>query len=148
MNIENQVCTLQQARKLSELGIEQRRGIFEWCCFMPDPLGEKYFYAPVYIQEDLEKNLHEWVASAWTAAELGTLLPDLLETEFQYELVCIKEDDCWLCRYVRNNNLCDWHPKVMPIGSDTEAKARAAMLISLLEKKLATAEDCNNRLNE
>lgn len=147
MNVENQVCSLGQAKKLAELGVVQREGIFEWCVFMPDPTGEMWYYSPVYLHEMVEDQLHEWIASAFTVAELGLMLPDLLIKKFQYELVCIKEaDDEWLLRYCRNNNMLDTYPQLANAAGKTEAEARANELIYLLENKFITSEDCNIRL--
>lgn len=137
MKIENQVCSLEQAKKLKEIGINQRFANYFW-----DESDKQLYRCIDGSASDI------CCFAAFTSAELGELLPDLLETHLQYELVCIKEDDCWLCRYVRNNDLTDCHPKQIGVGSDTEAKARAAILISIIENELITPEDCNERLQD
>jgi hypothetical protein len=131
MQIENQVCTLEQGEMLKEFGVKQ----------------ESLFYhthskwGVMYITSiDFSGN----PTSAYTVAELGEMLPDLIEQESkQYELVCIKEDECWLCRYVRNNDMLDCFHYA---AGKTEAEARANMLEYLIESKLITIEEINNRL--
>lgn len=137
MKIENQVCTLAQAKRLKELGIKH----------------ESYFVfgatrgliTESWSVEGDEDDFFD----AYTVAELGIMLPDLLTTHLQYELVCIKEaDDEWLCRYCRNNDMLDTYPQLPNAAGKTEAQARAAELIYLLENNLTNPEDCNKRLQE
>lgn len=133
MTLKQQVCTLEQAKKLSALGIEQRKGIFEWCVFMPDPLGESWCYTPVYFLEAIEEQLHEWIASAFTLTELMAMLPSdwaVWTDEGQY--VCGEYHDM---------------QNLYMLGK-TAAEAVAAELISLLEDKEISADECNKRLNQ
>lgn len=133
MILEQQVCTLEQAKKLAALGIEQRKGMFEWCVFMPDPLGEKWFYAPVYFQEEVEKQLHEWIASAFTVAELMTMLPS--------DWALWTDEGHYACgQYHDMQNL-------YMLGK-TAAEAVAAELIVLIEGEIISVEECNKRLNQ
>ena len=129
MNLNDQVCSLSQAEKLKELGIEQRKGIFEWCVFMPDPTGEHHFYAPVYFQEEIEQQLHEWIASAFTVAELGIMLPE--------ESTSWRDGTMWACGEMGTD--------LYMLGK-TQAEAMAKELITLLETKDLTPEECNKRL--
>lgn len=143
MNLNDQVCTLSQAKKLQELGIEQRKGLFEWCVFMPDPLGEKWFYAPVYFQEEIEPQLHEWIASAYTASELGIMLPTNPSSSVNYS---------YYHRYNWKGHSVGYTALgLIPIEREwfkTEAEARADLLIHLLENKTITPEECNKRLQD
>lgn len=157
MKLEDQVASVEQCKKLKELGIAQK-GCFSW---LYSPLNSNYGISH-HNEESLEilamsnpksiewkERIERGIFSAFSVAELGLMLPDLLETDlYQYELVCIKEaDDEWLCRYVRNNNTLDLHPKADFGTGETEAEARADLLISLLEDKLISVEKINKKLS-
>lgn len=135
MKLEDQVCTADQGEKLKELGIKQE-SLYYWT-------HSKWGIMP-YASIDFSGD----PTSVFTVAELGVMLPDMLTTHLQYELVCIKEDDCWLCRYVRDNGMCNQHPNVLGNAAETEAICRAGMLIFLLEKNIITPDECNKRLTE
>ncbi|MDF2189306.1 hypothetical protein [Paraflavitalea sp. CAU 1676] len=136
MKIENQVCTLEQAKRLKELGVMQC-GYFLW-----SKTGE--------LKPD---DYNNWdpvdPASSFTVAELGAMLPG----KFQY-----KDEEC----FVDSTKYCTditwlagihttWaHEKPVVakkyFSGQTEAQVRATMLIYLLEKKVITAEEVNKRL--
>jgi hypothetical protein len=153
MNIEKQLCTISQSRRLKELGVLQE----SQCCHYQEqtprnPNLHEYGWPqenmPWHISTTGKRSrisgnsvLYEY--SAFSVAELGQLLPDLLSTDRQYELVCVKEDDCWLVMYVAGNDLCDvLHKK----AAKNEADAKATMLIYLLENKLVDVSICNESL--
>lgn len=150
MKLSDQVCTLQQANKLKELGITQFSLFYHI-----DNMVKQIGYEGIKQRKDIA-NIHDGIPvdagvvryySAFTTSELGLLLPDMLTTHLQYELVFIKEaDDQWLCRYVRGNNMCDLHPSAPTGVGETESEVRAEMLISLLKEKIITPEECNNKL--
>jgi hypothetical protein len=152
MKLADQVCTLLQANKLKELGIIQF-SLFYHIDNMVRTIG----YEGIK-QRDYVKNIRDGIPvdagvvryySAFTASELGVMLPDMLTTHLQYELVFIKEaDDQWLGRYVRGNNMCDLHPSAPTGAGETESEVRGEMLILLLEEKIITAEECNKRLTD
>jgi hypothetical protein len=131
MKLEDQVCTLEQAKILRELGIIQV-SLFDWCVFMPDPTGEKYYYSVVYKETDVDDQLHEWIASAFTIAELGALLDHIPVKTYQ-ELHTNRKGF-----YVETK-----------LGEkeyfEHEAHARGRMLILRLEKGWDTAETINTR---
>lgn len=117
MKLEDQICTLDQARRLHELGIK----------------GPS-LYSLWFPQETF---------SAFTVAELGVMLS---EVPGHYAFTVCIEPTKWVCR-------CQ--EKSEPPGTDrlkwfdyqhTEAQARAALLIYLLENKIITAEEANQRL--
>lgn len=140
MNIKNQLCLPEQAHKLYKLGIKNEAALFWVDMEEPDT---------VYFKD----GKHSLVGGIplFTVAELGIMLPDLLTTtsQAQYELVCIKEaDDEWLCRYCRNNNMLDKYPQLPSFAGKTEAQARAAELIYLLQTNNVTPEECNKRLTD
>lgn len=131
MKIENQCCTLEQAKKLKELGVVQRRSGFIWV-----GNGRKNWLEFHQGQNGL--------AVAYNVAELGVMLPDSLP---------IEDGNNWSW-YHRHN----WKGESVGYSAygaksieqawfTTEAEARAAMLIHLLETGKITAEQVNNRLS-
>src|SRR3954468_11864354 len=71
MKLEDQVCSLELAQKLLTLGIEQH-SLFCWC-------GEgKYIQVMLNYTYDSECNPNFKICSAFTAAELGELLPNCI----------------------------------------------------------------------
>lgn len=122
MKIEDQVCTLDQAKRLNDLGVVQ---------------GASAFYHNTNSGE-IEHNSHhktgtfyhaKYCFSAFTVAELGVMLKGRTMPIWWdlWEGFCYKEGS-------------------QPRGYGTEAQARAAMLLYLLENKCITAEEVNKRL--
>lgn len=135
MKLEDQVCTPDQGEKLKELGIKQE-SLYYWT-------HSKWGIIP-YASVDFSGD----PTSVFTVAELGLMLPDLLVNNHrQYELVCVKEDDCWLCRYVRDNNILDVHPNVIGYAAEAEATCRAGILIHLIEKQIVSISEINKKLS-
>lgn len=129
MKLENQVCTLEQAKRLKELGIEQN-SLFTWCLITPDPIGENWYYALIYKEDDSPSAINsEALGSAFTVAELGAMLVGY-EMPFYWKL--------WgeYCFKVAGQ----------PKGYGTEAQARATYMLHLLESETITPSDCNQRL--
>lgn len=142
MNLSEQVVSLELAKRLKELGVKQEDAIFYHA--HGAVLG-----APVRSRESLQENWDEgtwaeWlkevnggeVYAAFTVAELGEMLPSFIPQGFkgQYDLLCEKDSGTtWRVAYIRaeQRNLHEEY-------ADTEADARAAMLIYLIENKLIT----------
>jgi hypothetical protein len=147
MELVKQACTRKQAQKLREMGIGQDyEGQLVWI--------ENEFLSSKRIQSETWHLLPRAVAddvgfnqccNAFTVAELGQMLPDMIVTERQYELWCIKEDDCWLTRYIAGNDVNNYLYKN---ASVTEAESRAEMLIYLMTDKRITADEANARLRK
>jgi hypothetical protein len=116
MKLEDQVCSLELAKKLKELGVKQE-SYFYWEWFSQNGKA-------CLISQDGWKINKMNTSSAFTVAELGLLLPSKCYTKkdrFPIE---------WFCyRYVDENQEDVWI-------SDTEANARAEMLIYLIDNKL------------
>lgn len=153
MKIENQVCTISQSKLLKELGILQESQCYHYQEQTPrNPNLHEYGFSqenmPWYLTTTGKKSILSgsrvmYEYSAFSVAELGEMLPDLFSTNRQYELVCVKEDDCWLVMYVAGNDLLNvLHKK----AAKKEADAKADMLIYLLEKRLVDVEACNEIL--
>ncbi len=120
MKIKQQVCSLELAKKLKELGVKQ----------------ESFFYWA--LRQD-----GSWICaqgqgwsdsiSAFTVAELGEMLPNMFEYEvFKRCLIkSFKIDDTHITAIY---NMDSKH--LLWLEADTEADARAKMLIYLLENNL------------
>lgn len=138
MKIENQVCTLEQAKRLKELGVEQS--------------GVMMYYnssVGVVLLHKVEKATldNEWCA--FTVAELGEMLPTYEDGVGKYYTI---KDVGKLSGDNSNYDVVGWNisesypeephhliDNLMNCVHATEAQARAAMLIYLLENNLMTA---------
>jgi hypothetical protein len=145
MKITQQVCTLEQAIRLKELGVEQKSQLFfvPWKasdfdgCFIGAACDKGFYHCLDGMVETFDAPIYY---SAFSTSELGILLPT-----GQFLTGYILHDQ-WGCGY---------NPIKQGLGGefshgvygDTEAQARAAMCIYLLEKKMITPEECNKRLS-
>lgn len=127
MKLEDQVVSLDLAKRLKELGVKQESLFYHWQ-FLNDELG-LYKYDGVHdYRRERKRNGAYWIriCSAFTVAELGEMLPfGFYETWFLSEGIRFQ------------------FPKVDPEtqyfeSAKTEADARARMLIYLIEIKLVT----------
>lgn len=131
MNLESQVCNLELAKRLKELGVKQNslfcwlEGIntSEYLLFPCEP----YFPHLDWRVNDKTPPFHGF--SAFTVADLGALLPS------QY-LACFKDESGWYGYNI--SPTAEWK-SMFPV--QTEADARAKMLVFLLESKLLTLKD-------
>jgi hypothetical protein len=159
MKLENQYATIDQCKRLKELGIIQE-GQFSWVYSNSESNHELYFNKVVAIdllaQANLDNKLwqriiNEGIFSAWSVAELGELLPD----KFQYQLSECFVDSVKFCKehrwiagihtvWAHNNPVVA--KKYFP--GNNEAQIRAEVLIYLIETHHITPEDCNKRLLE
>ena len=128
MTIEKQVCSLELAKRLKELAVKQE-SLFAW-----KDIGE---YQVIISQEpSLIKG--KILASAFTVAELGEMLSWAIEGK----LLCISKDvkGGWVVFYEDNviGGIINKELRIYDQVADTEADARAKMLIYLVENKLVT----------
>jgi hypothetical protein len=134
MQIHEQVCSIDNAKRLRELGVKQE-GLYRWIeiehCMKFNEETQKYecietrtFLNDGWYNYQPEIIIDKWVA--FTVAELGELLPNILSS-LSPCLTCIKLHEVWEVAYGLNNKI---------FGSHKEADARAMMLIHLLENKL------------
>jgi hypothetical protein len=128
MKIKDQVCTPEQAIKLKALGIDQRATYYHTV------LGD--ILHPGYLPSDV-KDQGGLLGAAYTVAELGMMLPAGYDTMRFTDI-----QDHWF----GYDTSGDTYPS--DEAYDTEAEARGAMLVLLLENKTITAEDVNYRLNQ
>ncbi len=130
MKIENQVVTIEQAKKLTALGVTAEP--LYWHVIDIDPI------TPMDIIQKWQHSNFDQCEKypAFTVAELGVMLPS--ETHTQRTGSEDSEYDNWEWVDDGNGNANGLY--------NTEVEARAAMLIYLLENNLTTAEEVNQRL--
>ena len=120
MELKDQVCSLESARKLKELGVKQE-SLFYWNEDETE-LGGSSFRIESY-QLHPENSIYESF-SAFTVAELGDLLPSHVQGNK-------------LRQFKLFGDRCEIVYGVEPVFiENTEAEARSKMLIYLLENKL------------
>lgn len=136
MKIENQVCSLEQAKKLKELGIVQTETSYVWVSRYDGESFLTYYDAGDSVIPQY---------SAFTVAELGVMLPRefRLPNEGICHLTFSNRLDFGAFTRIKN-----WGTQTIihTIEGDTEAQSRANMLIWLLESNHITATEVNNRL--
>jgi hypothetical protein len=133
MKIEQQVVSLELAEKLKQLGVKQESA-FYW-----SRINGKFvqLLAERECQYELTENDGVERYSAFTVAELGEMIP----CDWQV----IAHDDCWVGYKVEAWSQRGRGPfldvlKNSSVLAETEAVARAKMLIYLLENRLAAID--------
>lgn len=120
MHIPDQICSLELSKRLKELGVKQESLFYRF-----QGQGYQYIFCKEYEQYSPHVNLDiKDGFSAFTVAELGTLLPAWFDS-------AKRKDDDYICRYFekeQDKSYCSF--------SEKEADARAKLLIYLLENKL------------
>lgn len=121
--LESQVCSLDLAKKLKELGVKQE-SLFGW-------YGTEYQKNETDIPQvhlmgsGDEMSWHYTLCSAFTASELGEMLPECCEHYQTPRGTRAREKGKWKT----TSEFAVTHPA----HAETEADARAKMLIHLLE---------------
>jgi len=137
MKHSDQVCSLELAKKLKELGIKQE-SLFVWEYYDENCYAIKYFpYAVNNTMTDIIYSIKFY--SAFTSSELGEMLPAAIQSDDKsqshYKLdICKSHDNRWLVAYFKDFNL----PPMIALIADKEADARAKTLIYLIENNLLT----------
>lgn len=149
MKKEDQVCSLEQAIKLKESGVKQS-GICLWIRTgalvqqQHDQTFKKIRDAGLPFVDfitEVDSFNEETIAVAFTVAELGLMLTGLTqEKDTHSEYNCVWEK--WTSFLIDSNLETEYQ-----IDGETEAKARAGMLIYLLEKNIISIQEVNNKLN-
>lgn len=117
MNIESQVCSLELAKKLRELGVKQESYLY----WKLDPFGgsdEPYLVA---YNSRYMTSAGEIIASAFTVAELGEMLPSYTKT-WRWHDLDKGGREYWNCESEKHH---------AQENAATEADARAKMLVYL-----------------
>ena len=124
MTQEQQVCSLELAKKLKELGVKQE-SLFYWIKF-----GD-IFEIHQTFSNLFNKGLEQY--SAFTVAELGEMLPKTTKY-FRSQVTGDVMEGRGSWPYYAEL----WRPegKTITENADTEADARAKMLVYLIENKL------------
>lgn len=162
MELKDQVCALEYSKKLKELGVPQE-SLFWWQATYTHPLGYECEDCSKFKRADGNFEPHPcgyhvafyedgkgFDISAFTIAELGEMLPGMLKHQYvpdaeMYWLDCEKSGSDWRIVY-RKLGTFDYfqiltgahETSILEAVTDTEANARAKMLIYLLEQKLIT----------
>lgn len=150
MELKDQVCTLEQSKKLKELGVHAP-SLFTWFGDETQRLVDNARDGIavsnwVFISDTIPSNNQEsdWrddvclktIASAYTVAELGLMLPMHIGNPGTLPDSLISSykayGDGWFCTDNKCTIPADW------VSHPTEAQARAAMLIYLLNNNLHT----------
>lgn len=121
MKLEDQVCSLELAKRLKELGVPQESMYMHTC------LSEHL----TLIMHSMNVHPSHKLGSAFTVAELGKLLPSDIVINGEYWWPQISCD--WLLYYVNDNKKEMWADVY---DEETEANARAKMLIYLIENDI------------
>lgn len=148
MRIEMQICSIEQAEKLKKLGVVQSSCFYyvnNWRNprFEPVEDGEHVIHESerhfTRIRGRERQTEVEFVA-AYTATELGVLLPNILPYEtLDYGVVLKqsfpdgKEQDSYIAEYTEVYSDLDYGVTVFCSTGDTEAQSRANLLIYMIE---------------
>ena len=166
MKRQKQVCSIEQAKRLIKLGIAID-SIFLYVINWLNPRCEPVDDGELIILDEQQhifqrkgelRGAQIEFVSAFTVAELGQMLPDKFNSQgFEHG---DNADMSWFCRNERvdtfpycelskepNTPVYSRNKELVPdTYGATEAIARAAMLIHLLEKGYFRAEEVNKRL--
>jgi hypothetical protein len=168
MKLEQQVCSLEQSKKLKSLGVNGK-SIFYWWDF--NKVSKSFFHGNPKLQygnicpgasaeAKVNAELKECFSPAFTAAEIGVMLPCRVWVgDDMYQLSLMKSDETWHKKQSRTNTSFHYEYDFVnkenqievlggvQVGNINEAVSRAEILIWLLENKHTTAEEVNSRLN-
>lgn len=143
MKLENQVCSLEYARKLKELGVKQE-SLFAWKR-IPDEAGEDG-WSVWYVDKQSWSLCDDCTClSAFSVAELGQMLP--IQVDHESSIIMLYErtrSDGWQIDYF-NLSAIEFH---ITMTDNLQSNARAKMLIYLLENNFVTAEQINTAMGE
>ena len=140
MKLENQVCSLELSQKLKELGVKQE-SLFWWldrgggfqiqyvedltdCAYDDEKNGSRFDWAMNYMKKFGENNY----LSAFTVAELGEMLPE------NENIVFMRFPNNHFQNVMQDDK--KWGKYSGYAEGNTEADARAKLMVYLLENKL------------
>lgn len=122
MKLEQQVCSLELAKKLKELGVKQE-SLFYWLEYKSFPVKPWQ----LETKESLKHvNYPERAIPAFTVAELGEMLKKMDYSFPEFDGIA------WVSIIRLEDS------SYRSFSADTEADARAKMLVYLLESELIT----------
>lgn len=122
MTLQQQVVSLELSKKLEELGVPQD-SLHSWC------------YIEAHGDYELDNGDYSRAYSAFTASELGELIPSSVDVLLFYAGLRLEKTDgnFWTVSYESFENVV-----LVEKSAGTLADAMAFMLIHLIEKKLIT----------
>lgn len=135
MKIEDQVCSLELAKKLKEFGVKQE-SLFSWIYTdapLDDGSRDKVVLTHTLGESHWELGGEQDTYSAFTVAELGEMLPGNISGLYFVTQKGLMGNS-W---YVEALTVVG-HSEVWLAIAKTEADARAKCLIYLIENKLIT----------
>ncbi len=132
MKLEQQVVSLELAKRLKELGVKQDDSLFYWQPLFSnsDKVKETWRVSQLPYGKYPEPRY-----AALTAAELGEMLPAYVQLHPQHQkpyLECSKNLDVWNVGYNDRNGTMHFD------SAEREADARAKLLIYLIQNNLIT----------
>ena len=130
MKLADQLCSIEQGRKLKELGIIQGKSLFCYCCVMPDPTGEKYYF-DIFHRDDPDQTLIEAIFDLFTISEL------LLMSPYGIRLEKSLNTKRYYCYDLKQDGM---------VSHETAAIACTDKLIELIEAKRLNIEEINGYL--
>jgi len=140
MELSKQVASLELSKRLKELGVKQE-SLFIWSVPKPenartniDEVKLRDMQPEIYMRGSSWGECFEEVA-AYTSAELGEMLPWGVEVDGKIEVLHIYKDSADQWNFYPSHGA--WHKTF----NETEADARARLLIFLLENGLLKVED-------
>lgn len=135
MNLESQAASLELSKRLQELGVKQE-SIF---CYQDIENNNPSVFPRRFNLIDFRISSFDERIAAFTASELGEMLPETIEIDEEGEPVgyftCHKIDNEWICLF-SHSNLIE--------KDKSQSNAFAKMLIHLLENNLIDLKDINS----
>lgn len=130
--MDKQVCSLDRAKRLANLGVA-KKSLYVWSSD-----NEPHFRLGLWNEPAPPSVVYPKaeIYPAFTVAELGEMLPGRFK----------RKDGVWFFpTFKKDSTTVDWYSSYLPIGDEageyfqmaqTEANSRASMLIYLIENKL------------
>ena len=142
--VENQVCSLEQAKKLSELlGDDTPESLWVYCWRVDVGGGKDKLSLILRIDYDDDSFYRPPIYPAYTGDELGALLPgniydlagflSITKSDhnpgfpIKHHAAYTRDDDCYMAFYQKS--------------AETEAQAKADLAIHLLKRKIIQPEE-------
>lgn len=136
MKLEQQVCSLELAKKLKELGVKQD-SLFYWTQRAIEYNGHAPTEWKIQTYKGHDNDMYPFI-SAFTVAELGELMPYWLYIKGHPQICCYAQGKTIQAVDLEKHEICEYKGNLLEWKADTEADARAKILVYLLENKLIT----------
>lgn len=159
MRIEEQICSIEQAEKLKELGVVQSSCFYyvnNWRNPKFEPVndgehviqGSERHFTRIRGQE---RSAEVEFVSAYTATELGVLLPNILPHETVNYGIVLRQSlpdgkalDYYMAEYMEVYTDLDYGATVFCGAGETEAQSRGNLLIYMIETGHIKIDEINN----